>query len=263
VSDFTAILVERTGTLGRITLNRPEQRNPLDRVTATELLQALQAHFDDPAVRSVAITGAGEAFCAGADLKRMQEMGDPSVADAYALSEPIIATHELMLRAPKPVVAAVHGPAYAAGFGLAAMCDVVLATKTARFAVPESKVGMFPVLMIAHLIRAVPRKRLLEMMLTGEPIDAEEAFRLGLVRRVVEDRGQLEEAVVDYSRKFERVSPTAVRLGRPAFMMLAEMPPEQSLAAAHYAALAFLLGDDVKEGMAAFFEKRLPRWVAP
>ena len=261
MSRFTSIRVERVGTLGRITLDQPERRNPLDRVTAAELLLALEGHIDDPEIRSIVITGAGEAFCAGADLKRMQEMADPSVADAYALPEPIIAIHELMFRAPKPVIAAVNGPAYAAGMGLAAMCDVVLATKTARFAVPEGKLGLFPVLMIPHIIRAVPRKRLLEMMLTGEPMDAEEAFRIGFVRRLVDDRRHLDEAVTEYAHKFERVSPEAVRLGRPAFMLIAEMRSDQALSAAHYASLAFLLGDDVKEGIAAFFEKRRPRWT--
>ena len=258
---FTTILVGRRGTLGEITLNRPASRNPLDRVTAAEVLSALELHFADPEVRSVVIRGAGNAFCAGGDLQEMKRLRKLSPTEGYSWPEPIIAAHELMLRADKPVIAAVHGPALAGGMGLAGMCDVILATRAARFGMPEVKIGLFPMIIVAHLARSIPRKRLLEMMLTGEPIDAEEGFRVGFVNRVVEGPEELDAAVDEYARLFERVAPNAVRLGRRAFALMADLTADQALKAAPFLNLPFFAGDDFAEGSAAFLEKRPPSWV--
>jgi enoyl-CoA hydratase/carnithine racemase len=258
---FTTLLVGRSGSLGEITLNRPEARNPLDRVTAGEVLRALELHFGDPEVRSVVIRGAGEAFCAGGDLQEMKRFPTMGPEEAYAWPEPIVAAHELMLRADKPVVAAVHGPALAGGMGLAGMCDVIVATKAARFGMPEVKIGLFPMIIVAHLSRSIPRKRLLEMMLTGVPIDAEEAWRLGFVNRVVEGRDELDATVSEYARLFEQVAPTAVRLGKRAFALMADMTADQALRAAQFLNLPLFAGEDFAEGSAAFFEKRRPVWA--
>ena len=175
------------------------------------------------------IRGAGNTFCAGGDLQEMKRLGAMSPAEGYSWPEPIIAAHELMLRADKPVIAAVHGPALAGGMGLAGMCDVILATRAARFGMPEVKIGLFPMIIVAHLARSIPRKRLLEMMLTGEPIDAEEGFRVGFVNRVVAGPEELDAAVEEYARLFERVAPNAVRLGRRAFALMADLTADQAL----------------------------------
>jgi enoyl-CoA hydratase/carnithine racemase len=260
-ADFQTILFERDGSLGRITLNRPEARNPLDRVSAGEVLAALELHFADPQVRSVVIAGAGKAFCAGGDLEEMKRFPTMSPTDAYAWPEPIIAAHELMLRAAKPVIAAVNGPAYAGGMGLAGMCDIIVATRRASFGMPEVKIGLFPMIIVAHLSRSLPRKKLLEMMLTGDPIDAEEGYRLGFVNRLVEGPEELEAAVAEYAAKFERAAPGAVRLGRRTFALMADMPADQALRAAQFLNLPFFAGEDFAEGTAAFFEKRPPAWT--
>jgi enoyl-CoA hydratase/carnithine racemase len=254
------VVVEQRGSLGVATLNRPAERNPLDPTMALALVESLESLFANDAVRSVAITGAGEAFCAGGDLRQMARFRELPVEDAYAWPAAIVDLHRLMLGAPKPVIAAVDGPAYAGGMGLAGMCDIVLATTRSTFAMPEAKVGMFPMIIIAHLVRAVPRKALLELMLTGEPIDAAEAHRLGFVNHLYADRAELDTALDDYADRFTRVSPHAVRLGRRAFTLLADLPAGQALDAAPFFNLPFFLGTDLAEGAEAFFERRPPSW---
>lgn len=254
------IIVGREGSLGLITLNKPEARNPLDSLTAAEILNALEQHFSDPEVRSIVITGAGDAFCAGGDLKQMGKFAEMSSVEAFEWPRAIVAAHKRMLSADKPVIAAVNGPASAGGMGLAGMCDIIVAVEGAKFTTPEVKVGLFPMIIVAHLARSLPRKRLLEMMLTGQPMHAAEAFRLGFVNRVVPSREALWEVVKDYARLFETVSPTAIALGRRAFTLLAEMPASQALDAAQFFNLPFFFGEDLKEGASAFLEKRDPEW---
>jgi methylglutaconyl-CoA hydratase len=260
VSDWQNIIVERSGSLGRIVLNRPDARNPLDRTTATEILAALRQHFADKKIRSVVITGAGKAFCAGGDLSQMRNFAEMSAEEAYEWPRPIIEAHKLMLEADKPVIAAVNGAAHAGGMGLAGMCDVVLSLRSASFSLPEAKVGLFPMIVIAHLVRAMPRKLLLEMMLTGRPIGAEDAWRIGFVNRLADTEEELEELVQTYARDFEAVSPLSIRLGRRAFALMADLPAPQALDAAQFLNLPFFLGEDLQEGAGAFLEKRKPQW---
>jgi enoyl-CoA hydratase/carnithine racemase len=255
------VTVEHRASLGLVTLNRPQDRNPLDHDTAHALRDAFAELFAERRVRSIAVTGAGPAFCAGGDLRQMGRLGQLPVEEAYAWPAAIIDLHRMMLDAPKPVIAAVDGPAYAGGMGLAGMCDVVLATERASFAMPEVKVGLFPMIIIAQLARALPRKLLLEMMLTGEPIDAQTAQRAGFVRTVYPDRDALMAGVDGYAWRFAQVSPQAVRLGRRAFQLLSELPQAQALDAAQFLNLPFFLGADLAEGAAAFLEKRAPRWT--
>ncbi len=257
------VLVERRGSAGHITLARPEQRNPLDRETGQAILDGLRQHLGDPEVRSVVIAGQGEAFCAGADLKQARALPDLPSAQAFAWPEPLIEAQLEMLDAAKPVLAAVHGPAYAGGMGLAGMCDVILATRVSSFAMPEVKIGLFPMIIVAQLARALPRKRLLEMMFTGNPMGAEEAYALGFVNRVVEDRAALDAAVAEYVATFEKVSPNAIRMGRRAFSVMSEIPPGMALRAAQFFNVPFFMGDDFREGTAAFLDKRRPGWIAP
>jgi enoyl-CoA hydratase/carnithine racemase len=261
MAEWRNILVDRDGSLGRITLNRPEARNPLDNDSAREILEALEALFVDDRIRSIVITGAGDAFCAGGDLSQMVHFSDLSPAEAYGWPSFIVAAHKLMLTADKPVIAAVNGSAFAGGMGLAGMCDIVLAVDGARFAMPEVKIGLFPMIIVAHLARSIPRKHLLEMMLTGDPMDAAEAHRVGFVNRVAATREELDAMVASYAAKFEKVSPTAIALGRRAFTLLADMPASQALDAAQFLNLPFFFGDDLKEGASAFLEKRKPEWT--
>ena len=254
------MIVERDGSLGRITLNRPAARNPMDGETAAGIVGALRSHLADPAVRSIVITGSGDAFCAGGDLGEMSRLAGLSGSEAFDWPASIVEAQKLMLTAGKPVIAAVNGPAFAGGMGLAGMCDIVLAVRTATFAMPEVRIGLFPMIIVAQLVRSLPRKQLLEMMLTGDPITAEQGLAMGFVNRVVEDGDGLEAAVQEYARKFEKVSPTAIRLGRRAFNLMADVTAEQALEAAQFMNVPLFLGEDFREGAAAFLEKRRPKW---
>lgn len=260
MSDFENILFERDGSLGKIILNRPQARNSLDSAMAAEVLAGMEQHFADPEVRSIVITGAGDSFCAGGDLKQMGAFSSMSAEDAYAWPTAIVDAHQAMLTADKPVIAAVNGAAAAGGMGLAAMCDIIIARKDAQFALPEVKIGLFPMIIVAQLSRSMPRKMLLEMMLTGDPIDAVEGHRLGFVNRLAEDAQDMDAIVADYARRFQKTSPTAVALGRRAFTLLADMPASQAIDAAQFLNLPFFFGDDLEEGAKAFLEKRQPSW---
>jgi enoyl-CoA hydratase/carnithine racemase len=255
------VVTSRRGRLAVLTLNRPEERNPLDRELSAALLAAMAEAMADDDVRAVALAAEGPAFCAGGDLRQMKVLAQQPAEEAYAWPEDIVRLHKASLEAPKPMIALVDGPAYAGGMGLAAMCDVVLATERARFALPEVRMGLFPMIIVAHLARTLPRKLLLDLMLTGRPMDAAEAYRAGFVTRVCPGPDELWAAADEYSGWFARTSPQAVRLGRRAFTLLADLPASQALDAAQFLNLTFFLGSDLAEGAAAFLEKRDPAWV--
>lgn len=256
------VVVSRRGTCAVLTLNRPEERNPLDPRMSAALLTALRESLADHAVRSVVIAAAGPAFCAGGDLRQMKELAARPAEEAYAWPGAIVELHQLALTAEKPLVALVDGPAFAGGMGLAGMCDVVLASRRATFAMPEVRIGLFPMIIVAHLARSLPRKLLLDLMLTGRAVDAEEAHRAGFVNRVCEDDDALWAAADEYAGWFADTSPTAVRLGRRAFTLLADLPASQALDTAQFLNLTFFLGSDLAEGADAFLNKRPPAWIA-
>ncbi|GIL34128.1 enoyl-CoA hydratase/isomerase family protein [Phycicoccus sp. DTK01] len=260
---FEAIAVAVEDGVGTITLDQPDRRNPLDRTMSGELVEAFSGLFADDAVRVVVLRANGPAFCAGGDLRQMGRFSQMPTAEAFDWPGRIVELNRLMLAATKPVLAAVDGPAFAGGMGLAGMCDVLLATPQARFAMPEVKVGIFPMIIVAQLSRSIPRKHLLEMMFTGDAIDAAEAYRLGFVNRVYPDAAALDEGVKAYAERFKRASPSAVRLGRRAFNLLSEMTADQALDAAQFFVMPFHLGDDIVEGADAFLERRPPRWADP
>ncbi|GAA3759086.1 enoyl-CoA hydratase [Plantactinospora mayteni] len=254
------VLVSRRGPLAVLTLNRPDDRNPLDPELSQALLDELRAALADDEVRAVAIGANGSAFCAGGDLRQLKELARRPAEEAWAWPRAIVDLHQLALRAPKPLVALVDGPAYAGGMGLAGICDIVLATRRASFALPEVRVGLFPMIIVAHLARLLPRRLLLDMMLTGRAIDVDEAARAGFLSRVCANPAEMWAAADEYAGMFTDTSPTAVALGRRAFALLAEMPASQSLEAAQFLNLTFFLGSDLAEGASAFLDKRPPAW---
>ena len=253
-----AILVEeRADGLLRLTLNRPEARNALSIELMTALVEALGRAAGDPHSRVVVIAGAGPAFCAGHDLRELRQ--DPR-RETYQRIFGLCS--ELMLaivRLPKPVIAEVHGVATAAGCQLVATCDLAVAAEAARFATPGVNIGLFCSTPMVALSRAVGRKAAMEMLLTGEPIDAATARSLGLVNRVVPREG-LREAVDALARQIAAKSAFTVKIGKEAFYRQAEL----DLAAAYrYAAEVMttnMLAEDAGEGIDAFLARRVPVW---
>ena len=255
---MTAILLEeRAGGVLRLTLNRPEARNALSIGLMTALLEALGRAAADPEARIVVIAGAGPAFCAGHDLRELR--ADPR-REAYQRIFALCS--ELMLaivRLPKPVIAEVHGVATAAGCQLVATCDLVVAAEEARFATPGVNIGLFCSTPMVALSRAVGRKAAMEMLLTGELIDAMTARSLGLVNRVVPKAG-LRDAVDGLARQIAGKSALIVKIGKEAFYRQAELDLAGAYRYAAEVMTANMLARDAGEGIDAFLAKRAPVW---
>ena len=214
--------VEIAEGVARVTLNRPEVRNALNAALLGELESALRRLEDDPSVRVIVLRGAGDrAFCAGADLKHVGDRGTTLQArESFGGLARIL---EAMARMRTPVIARVHGYALAGGCGLAAGSDIVIAADDAVFGLPEIKVGLLPLIVMAPILRAVGRKRGMLMILSGAPVSAREALEMGLVSRVV-PRAELDAEVDALARTLAGYSPTALGLAKEA----AATAPERS-----------------------------------
>ena len=251
--------VEVADGVARVTLNRPEVRNALNEALLRELEASLRRLEEDPAARAVVLRGAGErAFCAGADLKQVADRG--TTLQARESFGGLARIRELMARMRTPVIAQVHGYALAGGCGLAAGADIVVASDDAVFGLPEIKVGLLPLIVMAPILRAVGRKRGLLMILTGEPVSAREAYEMGLVSRVV-PRFDLERVVGDLARTLAGFSPTALGLAKEAASTVPDMEYGAALRYLRELITLVALSDDAREGIAAFFEKRPPRFT--
>jgi len=248
---------EASGGRATITINDPERRNPISVETMTALVDATRRAVEDPSVLVMVFTGAGdEVFSAGGDLS------GSFVDDAVGLhrSRGVLADlFRLMWRGGKPTVARVNGHAFAGGFGLAVACDITICVEDARLGTTEVKVGLWPMMVTAVLSRAMPRKALLEMMLTGRTIDAQEAYRLGAVSRVV-SRAELDAAVDETVTALKSVSPATLALGRDAFYGITDLGLDAALDRLQLGLTEIALTEDAKEGIAAFLEKRDPEW---
>jgi enoyl-CoA hydratase/carnithine racemase len=252
------LLVDVAGGVARVTLNRPEVRNALNAALLGELESALHRLEDDPAARVIVLRGAGDrAFCAGADLKHVGDRGTTLQArESFGGLARIL---ERMARMRTPVVAGVHGYALAGGCGLAAGSDIVIAADDAVFGLPEIKVGLLPLMVMAPILRAVGRKRGMLMILSGEPVTAGEAFDMGLVSRIV-PRADLERETTALAGRLAAFSPTAVALAKEAAATIQDMEYGKSLRYLRELLTLVALSDDAREGIAAFFEKREPEW---
>jgi enoyl-CoA hydratase/carnithine racemase len=242
-----------------LTLNRPEQYNALSR----ELLDALQAELDlikdDPAIRVVVITGQGRAFCAGHDMKEIaNERERDKLTALFSQCSQVMLS---LTRLPQPVIALVDGLAAAAGCQLVAACDLALATSNARFATSGVKYGLFCSTPMVALSRNLPRKPAMEMLLTGDFIEAEDAFRLGLVNKVVPPE-RLEEAFDGMVSRLLDKPREVLALGKRAYYRQLEMGLEDAYAFTTGVIVDNALGRDFEEGLAAFLEKRAPEWPA-
>jgi enoyl-CoA hydratase/carnithine racemase len=255
---MTAILLEeRTDRILRVILNRPEARNALSIGLMTALIEALGSAANDPETRVVVIAGAGPAFCAGHDLRELRE--DPrreTYQRIFALCSELMLT---IVRLPKPVIAEVRGVATAAGCQLVATCDLAVAAEEARFATPGINIGLFCSTPMVALTRSIGRKAAMEMLLTGELVDAETARSLGLVNRVVQ-RESLREAVDNLARQIAGKSALTVKIGKEAFYRQAELGLDGAYRYAAEVMTTNMLARDAGEGIDAFLGKRAPAW---
>jgi enoyl-CoA hydratase/carnithine racemase len=256
------LLLEMSGSIAVLTLNRPAARNSLSEGLIAELHAALNDIHDDARVRAVVIAANGPAFSAGHDMKELTaRRADPDRGRAYfaTIMTACSAMMQAVVQLPKPVVAAVQGVATAAGCQLVASCDLAVASEAASFATPGVDIGLFCSTPMVALSRNVPRKQAMEMLLTGEPIPAARARELGLVNHVAA-AGTERDAAIALAQKVALKSAYTIKLGKEAFYRQAEM----SLADAYrYAAEVMtenMMARDAEEGIGAFIEKREPKW---
>jgi enoyl-CoA hydratase/carnithine racemase len=240
-----------------LTLNRPAQFNALSEELLAELQYALNDIAVDPSVRVVVIAGAGKAFCAGHDLKQMRaNHGKEYMQGLFRQCAKVMTT---LTQIPQPVIARVHGIATAAGCQLVASCDLAVAAQGARFAVSGINVGLFCSTPAVALARNVGRKPAMEMLLTGDFVDAETALARGLVNRVVPAE-RLDEEVKVLAEAIRAKSAAAVAMGKRLFYRQLEMGLEGAYQLAAETMACNMMCDDAAEGIDAFMEKRPPVW---
>ena len=250
------VLVETDGAVATVTLNRPEQRNPLSAGMLRDLVSAFEWVRDEPTARVAVLTGAGDrAFCAGADLAGFAST--ESVLEQHHGREPFVRLFELLADLGKPVVGRINGHALAGGFGLACSCDLLVSVDSATFGTPEINVGVWPMMIQAILARNLPRKTVLEMILLGDRWTAAQMMAAGLVNRVV-PAADLDSAVAGITTKLAAKSPAVMRLGRDSFYRQQDMEFRAALGYLQAQLTLTTLSDDAREGVAAFFEKRDP-----
>jgi enoyl-CoA hydratase/carnithine racemase len=220
------LLIENRGAVRLLTLNRPGKRNALDTALTRALLEALRATDEDDEVRAVVLTGAGPAFCAGADLSELKGLADPKAAQAR--SQLTMSLHLIFSKLVKPVVTAVNGPAMGGGAGLALAGDLALMAESAKLGYPETKHGIVAAIVMANLVRQVGRKAAFELVSLAEPVGAARALELGMVNRVVPDKDLLP-AALELAGRLAAVHPPAMALTKRLFHEVADLPLEAAL----------------------------------
>ena len=253
------MLLDVRDRVATVTLNRPEQRNPLSTGMLRDLRTALGWCRDEPEARVVVLTGAGDrAFCAGADLGSF-EARTPELQRHHDRHQ-FVDLFLLMQDLGKPVVGRINGHALAGGFGLACACDLLLAVESATFGTPEINVGVWPAMIQAVLARNLPRKVLLEMELLGERWTASRMHEVGLVNRVAASLEELDAATAEVAGRLARKSPAILRVGRDSFYRQQDMEFRAALEYLQAQLTLVPLSEDAREGVAAFFQKREPEF---
>lgn len=253
------VLTAREGAVMRLTINRPERRNALNEEVCRALAAGIDVAETDDAVRVVVLTGAGErAFCAGGDLKPGAD-GAPFTLDPARPRHYVIDLFRRMEACGKPIVARVNGHALAGGLGLVCACDMAIGADHATLGVPETRVGLFPMMILSYMMRIVPRRKLFEMSITGEPFSAAEACALGILNYAV-PAAALDERVDWLVARIVDKSPTGIRLGKQAFHAIEDMPLDKAFEYTQLMLPIMAMTEDAREGFAAFNEKRDPAW---
>lgn len=251
------LLSEENGGVVTLTLNRPQQYNALSLALLSELQNAVDDIAKNPEARVVVIAGAGKAFCAGHDLKEMRaHPGRNFVREVFSRFSQFMLS---LTRLPQPVIARVHGAAFAAGCQLVAQCDLAVAAETVQFATSGVKYGLFCNTPGVALARNVSRKQALEMLLTGDAIDARAALARGLLNRVV-PAAALDAEIAGLAQSILDKTPVAVASGKRVFYQQVELGLGQAYDLATEAMVSNMLTEDAAEGIDAFAQKRSPRW---
>ena len=255
---YTTILVTEEDGVRRITLNRPERRNAMTPEMLVELIRAMEEAASSDC-RVVVFAGAGEGFCAGLDLSSLQRINDKSAAEHTADAERVVRLFRTLYELPKPTIAVVHGAAIAGGTGLATMCDFTLAVPGAKFGYTEVRIGFVPAVVSAYLVLQVGDQRARELLVTGRLFDGVEGQRLGLVTEVMAEE-ELESRAQGFARLLMENSPASMRATKALLAEQNRVWLDAAIEAAMAANAKARETADFREGVAAFLEKRKPRW---
>lgn len=252
------IKIAQDGFIYRVSLNYPERRNALGSEMTNELLHAVADAQTIAEARVIVIEGEGKSFCAGGDFQQMTAGGDnaPKLAHKGDYADLLLA----MVRCEKPIICKVHGHAMGGGLGLVAASTFAIAAEDAQLGTPEVNVGLFPMMIMAVLARQVPRRALLEMMLTGAKLSAREAKDLGILNRVERD-DELESVMQQMAANLAEKSPKTLALGLRAFNAQDDLDLEKALPMLREKLGEVLATNDAREGLMAFLEKRKPVWT--
>jgi len=262
VRTVPVLLRETRDEIALLTLNRPQARNSLSEALIAALTESFAEIATDKRVRVVVLAANGPAFSAGHDMKEMtarRSDGDRGRAYFKQLMDACAAMMQAIVHLPKPVIAAVHGPASAAGCQLVASCDLAVASSAAKFATPGVNIGLFCSTPMVALSRNVSRKAAMEMLLTGDMITAEDAQRVGLINPLVAPGTERDEAL-KLARQIASKSALTVKIGKEAFYRQLEMSLADAYRYASDVMVENMLARDAEEGIGAFIEKRTPSW---
>ncbi len=248
------IVVTIANAIATVTISNPKKRNPIGTPQAQAIVDALEALDRNSAVRAIILTGAGEAFSAGGDLDEFLATIDSGATSLWDTGEPWQRLFSIVPTLSKPVIARVTGPAMAGGCGLVASCDFAYAADTALFATPEIKIGLFALLILPMLIRRIGERNALELVLTGDSIDAHEARRMGLINAVY-PRDELDAAVDALAAKLVKIRPATMARSKHAFRTIAAAGFSEGMEIARGIRGAFMGSNELKEGISRFFKK--------
>ena len=252
---MSEILFNVEDSIATITLNRPEKRNALNDALVVGLKDALREADKNDDVRAVVIKGTGIDFCSGADLSALQKIAENSIVENHEDASSLMELFAMIRHSVRvPVVAAVHGRALAGGAGLATACDIVLASRSARFGYPEVKIGFVPAMVMAILRRNVSEKRAFELITRGTEISAEEAERIGIINRVFDD-DKFEEEVNSYLAPFKKISRSAVMLTKRLLYQIDGMTFDSALQSGVDINTIARMTEDCQKGIARFLKK--------
>jgi enoyl-CoA hydratase/carnithine racemase len=253
---YSCILVERAERVGIITLNRPEQYNTFNTALAQDLCKGLLELETDKTVRVVVVKGAGKAFCTGIDVSEFHGKSLQEYREWIGLMERVI---HIIAAMKKPVIASAHGYAVANGVGLIAASDLAIVAEGTKLGATAVNVGLFCMGPAVPMSRSLSRKRCLEMVMTGDMIDARDAESWGLVNKVV-PMEKLEEETMALANKLAEKSPLALQMGKEAFYGMSDLEYSKALAYTNELFAALCVTEDAKEGVDAFLNKRKPQW---
>ena len=258
---MTHLQIETLGPVATVTLNRPEVRNAFNDEVIAELTQAFNELGQQDDVRCIVLTGAGTAFCAGADLNWMRRMANYTRAENVADAGQLAAMLRTIYECPKPTIARVQGDAYAGGTGLVAVCDIAVSSDTANYCLSEVRLGLIPATISPYVIRAMGARAAHRYFLSAERFDAHEAHRIGFVHEVV-SAGALDAKVAELAQALSNAGPQAVRLCKKLVRDVAEQPITPALVQMTVEGIADIrVSAEGREGLQSFLQKRKPDWL--